>query len=163
MTGAIAIALALSTPAQAADGAVEVVGRVGRIVDGDTFHLGGVKIRPTGFDAPEMRQKCRDAKGRDYACGELSLEALTAIIQGKVVVCTATGKRSYDRLLALCKVEGREIGWVMVRGGWAFVDPRFSQKNIPAQEAARAGRRGMWAGTLQFPWKWRRQNRRYKR
>jgi endonuclease YncB( thermonuclease family) len=48
----------------------------------------------------------------------------------------------------------------MVKSGWAFVNPRFSQQNIPAKEAARAERRGMWAGTFEFPWKWRRKKKR---
>ncbi len=151
------IAIALSSPAPAAEGAVEVTGRVGRIIDGDTFQLGGVKIRPAGFDAPEMQQKCLDARGREYACGERALAALATLIQGKVMVCIATGKRSYGRLVARCTVEGQDIGWEMVKSGWAFVDPRFSQQNMPAQEAARAERRGMWAGTFEFPWTWRRE------
>jgi endonuclease YncB( thermonuclease family) len=142
-----------------AEGAVEVAGRVGRIVDGDTFLLGGVNIRPAGFDAPEMRQKCLDAREREYACGERALGALAALIRGKVMVCIATGKRSYGRLVARSAVDGRDIGWEMVKSGWAFVDPRFSQQNMPAQEAARGERRGMWEGTFKFPWKWRRERR----
>jgi endonuclease YncB( thermonuclease family) len=98
------IALALSSPPPAAKGAVEVAGRVGRIVDGDTFRLGGVKIRPAGFDAPEIRQKCLDARGREYACGERAQAALAALIRGKVMVFIATGKRSYGRLVARCTV-----------------------------------------------------------
>jgi endonuclease YncB( thermonuclease family) len=87
----------------------------------------------------------------------LALAALAALIRGKVMVCTATRKGRHGRLVARCTAGGRDIGWEMVKRGWAFVDPRFSQQNLPAQEAARAGRRGMWAGRFEFPWVWRRR------
>ena len=37
-----------------------------RVIDGDTLHVDGKKIRLTGIDAPELHQTCRDAQAREW-------------------------------------------------------------------------------------------------
>ena len=36
----------------------------------DAYQVGGAKVRLFGLDAPESKQLCRDAGGREYACGK---------------------------------------------------------------------------------------------
>ncbi|MGD2006456.1 MAG: hypothetical protein PVJ90_04390, partial [Pseudomonadales bacterium] len=45
-----------------------------QIIDGDSIRVQGVEIRLHGIDAPEGRQLCQDAQGRDYRCGDVARE-----------------------------------------------------------------------------------------
>lgn len=65
----------ITSPAQAAD-----LTGTARIVDGDTLHLNGAKIRLHGIDAPETKQQCTDQDGTSYMCGEASTDALHALV-----------------------------------------------------------------------------------
>ena len=39
-----------------------------KVIDGDTIHLNGKKIRFTGIDTPELKQTCINQGSKDY-CG----------------------------------------------------------------------------------------------
>jgi endonuclease YncB( thermonuclease family) len=64
----------------------------------------------------------------------------------------------YGRNIAVCQAGGRDLGEEMVRSGFATVIDRRGQANPyrGAQEEARAGKRGLWAGTFDRPGDWRR-------
>ncbi len=80
----------------------EIVGQ-GNIVDGDTIKIGAFKIRLTGFDAPESKQKCR-RDGKVYNCGLVATEALRQLAAGQTVRCHTTEKDRYGRWLGSCFV-----------------------------------------------------------
>ena len=85
--------------------------------DGDTFRChDGPRVRVWGIDAPELRT---DA-------GPASRRALTHLVAGKVLICRRKGT-SYDRVVALCTVRGRDVAADMVRQGQAVDWPRFSR------------------------------------
>ena len=46
-----------------------------RIIDGDTIHLNGDKIRFSGIDTPEINQMCKKDE-IDIPCGEIAKELL---------------------------------------------------------------------------------------
>ena len=46
-----------------------------KIVDGDTIHLDGYKIRFSGIDTPEINQMCKKDQ-IDIPCGEMAKELL---------------------------------------------------------------------------------------
>ena len=48
---------------------------VPHIHDGDTVEIRGVKVRLAGIDAPEMDQRCLDAKSKLSECGRKSARA----------------------------------------------------------------------------------------
>lgn len=89
--------------------------RVTCVVDGDTFWLRGEKIRPEGFDAPEMgAPKCRrKAPLADAAAAELA----RVLSSGKVAI--EGNGRSYDRRLARVTVDGVDIAGPMIASGLA--------------------------------------------
>jgi endonuclease YncB( thermonuclease family) len=108
----------------------DVNGTVGRISDGDTFHVcqDGLctKIRVCGIDAPERRQVGWTA----------SRDALQAIVEGKVVRCVPVGegtvcdgrskRKSWDRVVAQCFVGQLDVGGALVADGYACDWVRFS-------------------------------------
>jgi endonuclease YncB( thermonuclease family) len=128
-----------------------------RVLDGDSLALAGEQIRLFGIDAPEGRQACRDGAGRRYACGRVAARALAAATAGRTVACTRLERDRYDRQVALCAADGRDLGEAMVRAGLAVELPEYSQGRYTAAEhEARAARRGLWAGTFERPAEWRR-------
>ena len=117
-----------------------------RVIDGDTLDFGGVRVRLDGMDAYERNQLCGA-----HRCGQMAQSALTALIGDARVRCDATGTDRYRRMLAICRVGGRDLGQAMVQAGYAVVDPRFSQRYKPDEEAAIRAGRGLWPLRPQSP------------
>ena len=132
-----------------------------RIIDGDTIHLGKVRVRLHGIDAPETHQTCRSAKGETYPCGKRATSVLV-LRAAAGVSCEPAGDEQdrYGRMIATCyAVDGTNINAYMVRSGHALAYRKYSQKYVPQEERARAGRRGMHRGAFVAPWDWRRGKR----
>ena len=88
----------------------KITGVVVRIIDGDGIMVGNTEIRLGDFNAPELRQ----------AGGGEAKDALYRIAYGKQVICTpCEGARnpnrckSYDRIIATCRIQGERIGDIM--------------------------------------------------
>ena len=67
-----------------------------RVVDGDTIHLNGEKIRFTGIDTPELKQTCINNGVKD-PCGVTAKEILIEKIGNNKVECNSEGKDRYKR------------------------------------------------------------------
>jgi endonuclease YncB( thermonuclease family) len=138
--------------------AAELVGRA-RIVDGDTIAYRDDKVRLHGIDAPENAQHCRDASGGDYRCGVAATRALEAFVAGREIRCSGTERDKYGRLIAVCRVGGREINRWMVNAGWARAYLRYSRDYADEERDAAQARRGLWAGSFEAPWDFRHARR----
>jgi endonuclease YncB( thermonuclease family) len=129
-----------------------------KALDGDSLEIAGANIRLFGIDAPEGRQECRDGADRPYPCGREAARALAAAIAGRTVACAALDLDRYERDVAICTVDGRDLGDLMVRSGHAIELPQHSRGRYTAAEReAREARRGLWAGTFEYPAAWRRR------
>lgn len=129
-----------------------------RVIDGDSLRVAGESIRLFGIDAPEARQQCRDARGQDYACGREAARALTALVGSRTVSCTLVTHDQYERGVATCVVQGRDLGDAMVRAGHARDYARHSRgRYAEAEGEARAARRGIWQGASEDPAAWRKR------
>jgi endonuclease YncB( thermonuclease family) len=127
-----------------------------RVLDGDSIEFAGESIRLFGIDAPEGRQVSRDASGRPYRCGRAATRALAAATAGRTIACTRIEHDRYDRQIAICTADGRDLGDTMVRAGHAVDLPEYSRGRYAAAEReARIARRGLWAGTFEQPSEWR--------
>ncbi|WP_241825902.1 thermonuclease family protein [Izhakiella australiensis] len=138
----------------------DVRGRVVWVLDGDTVEIYNghqrQRVRLMGIDAPEKFQPF----------GQRSRRALGALISGKTV--TAVGKKQdyYGRLLAIIRLNGRDINARQVATGmaWAY---RFHNKAQNAgyallEQQARRKRIGLWAGKQVIePWRWRMLERQF--
>ena len=128
------------------------------IHDGDTVEIRGVKVRITGIDAPEMDQRCLDAKGKLSECGIEVRNQLSKKAAGQQWTCSVSGKDRYGRSLASCHVAGEDIARWMVRSGLALSFKRYSHEYDAEETAAIEARAGLWGGAFIAPWDWRSRN-----
>lgn len=121
--------------------------------DGDGLRLAGQTIRLQGADAFELHQTCSTG-----ACGRDARDALRRLTASRAVTCEPVDTDRYGRTVAVCSVEGADLGAQLVRDGHALAYRRYSLAYVDEEAAARAARAGAWAGTFQNPADWRRAN-----
>ncbi|MXN64506.1 thermonuclease family protein [Stappia sp. GBMRC 2046] len=139
----------------------ELIGRAS-VIDGDTIEIQGERIRFNGVDAPESFQNCADSAGYNYRCGAVAARELSQFLaRSSPTRCQFLTRDRYGRIVGDCfRADGRSIASWLVRNGHAIDWPRYSGgKYSTEQRAAQAEKRGIWQGTFEAPWDWRRKNR----
>lgn len=115
------LSIALASPASAEPATVA------SITDGDTFRTTtGERVRIAAIDTPETRHgqaRC----SLEIERGKASTAQLRALIAGRQVELTRTG-RSYNRTVALVRVDGRDVAAELVRRRAAKPWPRGAPK-----------------------------------
>lgn len=109
---------ARNSAASAAFGYCKWGGGTNCVVDGDTFYVGGEKVRIAGIDAPETH---------DYGCqselalGDRATEKLHALLNSGVMTMTSIDRNRdrYGRLLRNVAVGGQDVGEAMISAGVA--------------------------------------------
>ena len=144
------------TPAQSET--AEIIGAAS-VIDGDTLEIRGSRIRLHGIDAPESGQTCADAGGQIHRCGQRAALALSDRIGRAPVRCEQRDTDRYGRAIAVCFRDGDDLNAWMVRQGHAVAYRRSSTDHVGEEALARGERRGLWAGTFERPWDWRRTQR----
>lgn len=91
-------------------------GTVTHVRDGDTIEIGETAVRLSGLHAPEM----------DEDSGREARAFMVDLVAGKVVLCQLEGRRSYDREIGDCFIDGRDIAGLLVAAGLGRDCPRFS-------------------------------------
>lgn len=99
----------LPKPGQVFSGPVTYVG------DGDSLCV-ATRPQSTGGDWIEVRVADFYAPELNAPGGREAKAALERITRGRRVECVA-GKRSYDRVVATCRIDGRSLGDLMRRAG----------------------------------------------
>ncbi|HHG2762756.1 TPA: thermonuclease family protein [Escherichia coli] len=143
----------------------ELVGKVGRVLDGDTFELlvdqQPVRIRVIGIDAPE----------KDQPFGQRSRQSLASMVDNNPVAVLVRGKDRYGRTLGtvyakICAPSAPchsvHVNAEQVKAGMAWAYRFHGQAVDPAmlklETQARSERVGLWsAPNAVEPWKWRHQ------
>ena len=128
-----------------------------KVVDGDTIHLNGEKIRFTGIDTPELKQTCIKQGIKNY-CGVTAKKILIDKIGSKIVECISQGKDRYKRTLAECFVNNESLSSYLVRSGYAFAYRKYSKKFIEDENYAKTNNLGMWSMKFEYPWDFRKNN-----
>ena len=128
-----------------------------KIIDGDTIHLNGEKIRFTGIDTPELKQTCTK-NNEVILCGIEARKLLIKKIGKNKVQCTKVGKDQYKRTLAECFVKDLSLSSFLVREGYAFAYRKYSKKFVNDEDYARKNNLGMWSMRFEYPWDWRKKN-----
>ncbi|MCK0167291.1 thermonuclease family protein [Jannaschia sp. S6380] len=130
-----------------------------RVIDADTIDIGAAaNVRLLGIDAAEDGQTCTDAAGAVLPCGRMATLGARRLYQGRIARCTVHDRDRYGRLLAICRVDGRDMNAELVRLGLARVyreDPRY----FAEQKEAALLARGLWAYDMLDPAAWRAERR----
>ncbi len=151
-----ALLLALSLAANAET----ITGRVVGVADGDTITVLDAdkvqhKIRLSGIDAPEKKQPF----------GNRSKESLSVLAFDKTVNVETSKRDRYGRQIGKVLVNGRDVNLVQVERGMAWFYRQYQREQSPndrrlyeaAEDAARAGKRGLWRDADPMPpWEFRR-------
>lgn len=123
-------------------------------IDGDTLRMGGRDLRLKGLDAPEYRQSCIAADGRDSDCGRQARRALAEILRRGPASCAESDTDRYGRPLVRCSVAGQDVGAELVRSGMAVAYGDYDGEELEARLAGR----GLWAGRFERPADWRKRH-----
>jgi len=148
------LALALAANAET------ITGRVVGVADGDTITVLDAnkvrhKIRLAGIDAPEKKQPF----------GNRSKESLSELVFDKTVNVETSKRDRYGRQIGKVLVNGRDVNLVQVERGMAWFYRQYQRDQSPndrklyeaAEDAAKAGKRGLWRDADSVPpWEFRR-------
>ncbi|MFM9938090.1 MAG: thermonuclease family protein [Hyphomicrobiaceae bacterium] len=150
----VGVSLARPGPGTTPPTGSDVTGRP-TIVDGDTLHFEGTKVRLEGIDAPEAAQTCLTQMGHAWPCGAIATRELGRLIGRNEVRCENRGTDKYGRMLGVCFAGATELNAEMVRLGhaWAFV--KYSQAYVAVEAEARQRRTGIWQGPAEPAWDFR--------
>jgi endonuclease YncB( thermonuclease family) len=131
-----------------------VTGRVVGVADGDTITVLDAdkvqhKIRLAGIDAPEKKQ----------AFGNRSKESLSDMVFDKTVNVETEKRDRYGRQIGKVLVNGQDVNLVQVERGMAWFYRQYQREQSPndrklyeaAEDAARAGKRGLWRDADPMP------------
>lgn len=127
-----------------------------RVVDGDTIHIGKIKYRFHGIDAPEMSQICKQ-NNKNIKCGVLSKVKLVEKINNQKVNCKKITTDRYKRIVAECFVNNESLSSFLVKNGYAFAYRRYSKQFVEDENFAKKNKLGLWAMEFQYPWDYRRK------
>jgi endonuclease YncB( thermonuclease family) len=121
-------------------------------MDGDTLQMNGERIRLLGIDAPELDQTCDNGSWR---AGKLAQAALAQVVNGRKVLCEGRARDRYGGLVAVCTVDGEDIGVLLAGEGWAWAEPHAGRFYQEAERRAVAMGGGVHAHQCVKPWQWR--------
>ncbi|MEE4188793.1 MAG: thermonuclease family protein [Roseobacter sp.] len=125
------------------------------VIDGDTFDVGGTRVRLYGIDAVEGAQECTNKQGATWRCGEWVTSEVRSRYEGKLARCTAMDTDRYGRVVARCDVGGADVGRMLVRDGLAFAFRRYSMDYDLDEKAAVISGAGLHASQVQSPEQYR--------
>ena len=129
-----------------------------KVIDGDTIHIGNNKIRLHGIDAPEQKQTC-SFEGNEWNCGQDATFFLSNLINRKSVNCRVEDIDKYKRLVAVCFINNININQLMIISGWAIAYRYYSKDFIKEEEIAKKNKVGIWQGTFEEPYIYRKNNK----
>ena len=88
------------------------------VVDGDTIWLSGEKIRMMGYDTPEPTTNiCGGFREIDLA--DRASRRLIELLSGTNVTIERWGVDRYDRTLAVVRIDGVDVGDILIAEGLA--------------------------------------------
>ena len=145
---------------------LKIISGIAKVIDGDTIKIKKNKIRLFGIDAPEKKQQCQKpwlsifflSLSKNYECGKISTNKLKIKIDNKFIMCKSSNKDRYNRFIAECFKDKTNINRWMVSNGYAVAYRKYSKKFVSQENLAKKEKLGLWSGTFEMPWEWRKKN-----
>jgi len=125
-----------------------------QVIDGDTIHIGKLKYRFFGIDAPEIKQIC-EKDNTKIQCGVIAKSVLKNKIADKIPECIVKDKDRYQRLVAECFIGKESLSRFMVREGYAVAYSQYSKDFIDDEKYAKENKLGIWSMNFQVPSEYR--------
>ncbi len=129
-----------------------------QVIDGDTIHIGKLKYRFFGIDAPEIKQIC-EKDNIKIQCGVIAKSILQNKIADKIPECVVKDKDRYQRLVAECFIGKESLSRFMVREGYAVAYSQYSKDFIEDEKYAKENKLGIWSMNFQVPSEYRKSLR----
>ncbi len=129
-----------------------------QVIDGDTIHIGKLKYRLFGIDAPEIKQIC-EKDNTKIQCGVIAKSVLKNKIADKIPECIVKDKDRYQRLVAECFIGKESLSRFMVREGYAVAYTQYSKDFIEDEKYAKENKLGIWSMNFQMPSEYRKSLR----
>ena len=129
-----------------------------QVIDGDTIHIGKLKYRFFGIDAPEIKQIC-EKDNTKIQCGVIAKSVLQNKIADKIPECVVKDKDRYQRLVAECFIGKESLSRFMVREGYAVAYSQYSKDFIEDEKYAKENKLGIWSMNFQVPSEYRKSLR----
>jgi endonuclease YncB( thermonuclease family) len=129
-----------------------------QVIDGDTIHIGKLKYRFFGIDAPETKQIC-EKDNVEIKCGVIAKNALKKKIGDKIPECVVKDKDRYQRLVAECFIGKESLSKFMVREGYAVAYTQYSKDFIEDEKYAKENKLGIWSMSFQMPSEYRKSQK----
>ena len=129
-----------------------------QVIDGDTIHIGKLKYRLFGIDAPEIKQLC-EKDNTKIQCGVIAKSVLKNKIADKIPECIVKDKDRYQRLVAECFIGKESLSRFMVREGYAVAYTQYSKDFIEDEKYAKENKLGIWSMNFQIPSEYRKSLR----
>jgi len=129
-----------------------------QVIDGDTIHIGKLKYRFFGIDAPEIKQIC-EKDNTKIQCGVIAKSVLKNKIADKIPECIVKDKDRYQRLVAECFIGKESLSRFMVREGYAVAYSQYSKDFIEDEKYAKENKLGIWSMNFQTPSEYRKSLR----
>jgi len=156
LLGFMATVLPAGSPIADAGGA-DAIGPA-QVVDGETLTVKGQRFCLAGIDAPEPGQICVNRFGKSFDCSIIAGTALMDLTAGAFIKCRTTGDKRGDCNVAVCEARGYDLSGGMVYTGWAMPDPATGAKYERLAALAKKRKHGLWRGSFEMPWLWRKAN-----
>jgi endonuclease YncB( thermonuclease family) len=120
-----------------------------------SFTLGEYEVFLLGVDSVETKQTCT-ISGKLWECWAAAQRQLETILsEGEVTCDSKVVADAPKRMIALCTVNGEDIGERYVGAGFGVTIPAETTRYEDAQAAAREAHTGLWQGTFSPPAVWR--------
>lgn len=145
--GALFGAIWNSTISRAQSGSIYI--GMPQIIDGDTIDLNGVRIRLWGIDAFEAAQTCGQ-----FACGNKATQEIAEIISNSKsmkVICIQKDTDRNGRIVAICRIDGIDIGAALVSKGLAVAYKKYSMDYVGEESLAKSEKAGAWRYEFKTP------------
>lgn len=129
-----------------------------RVIDADTFDIGGQRVRLGGIDAPEdsrnNREMCTLTDGRTWPCGAWATQVAREMVEGRSLRCVDLGERSHNRIVGRCYLDGIDVALTLLQAGAVRTCLRFAREQgvmepyLAAEAVAARSGVGLHAGPL---------------